>query len=208
MPDAGVLATILLIVGLLLIALELMIPSFGMIGILAAICMLISAWCAWQAWWADSPGFFWTYVAFWVLGIPAVMGGMLYLIQNSALGNHIVLKAPEPKGPLKSRAAGLVGRVGRTSSALMPGGMVVIDDGRHHAESTGMMIESGQPVEVIAVKSNRVVVKLSTEEALEASQLAAKDSSLAETMVASSGQEMPTEGSPESSPLDFEIPES
>ena len=43
MPDAGVLATILLIVGLFLLALELMIPSFGMIGILSAISLLISA---------------------------------------------------------------------------------------------------------------------------------------------------------------------
>ena len=45
MPDAGVLATILLIVGLFLLALELMIPSFGMIGILSAISLLIAAAC-------------------------------------------------------------------------------------------------------------------------------------------------------------------
>ena len=33
MPDAGVLATILLILGLFLLALELMVPSFGLLGI-------------------------------------------------------------------------------------------------------------------------------------------------------------------------------
>ena len=94
MPDAGVLATILLIVGLFLLALELMIPSFGMIGILSAISLLISAWSAWQAWWGTSPGFFWTYAAFWLLGIPSVLGGVLFLLQNTTLGYHIVLRGP------------------------------------------------------------------------------------------------------------------
>ena len=32
MPDAAVLATILLVVGLFLVAVEMMIPSFGLIG--------------------------------------------------------------------------------------------------------------------------------------------------------------------------------
>jgi len=128
MPDAGVLATILLIVGLFLLALELMIPSFGMIGILSAIALLISAWSAWQAWWGTSPGFFWTYAAFWLLGIPSVLGGMLFLMQNTALGDHIVLRGPasdssttkpNTRNPLQL----LVGKTGKAASLLMPGGM-------------------------------------------------------------------------------------
>lgn len=207
MPDAGILATILLIVGLLLIALELMIPSFGMIGILAAISMLISAWCAWQAWWADSPGFFWTYAAFWVLGIPSVMGGMLYLIQNSSLGDHIVLKAPVATEPVPSDLASLVGQIGRAASSLMPGGMVIINQQRHHAQSTGMMVEADSPVEVVALKNNRIIVKATTEEAFSAAQQSGSETSLSETIIAASGDSN-TEASVESSGLDFEIPES
>ena len=167
MPDAGVLATILLIVGLFLLALELMIPSFGMIGILSAISLLISAWSAWQAWWGTSPGFFWTYAAFWLLGIPSVLGGVLFLLQNTALGDHIVLRGPAADPPVgnpqnRNPLQSLVGKVGTTASLLTPGGMVMINNERFHAESLGMIIESGSPVQVVDVRGNRLVVKKCT----------------------------------------------
>jgi len=90
MPDAGVLATILLVAGLFLMALELMVPSFGLLGISATVCLVISLWSAGQAWWGSQPGFFWTYLAVWVGGIPAVLLGTLYLIQNTVLGMVLV----------------------------------------------------------------------------------------------------------------------
>lgn len=178
MPDAGVLATILLIVGLFLLALELMIPSFGMIGILAAVCLIVSAWSAWSAWWMDSPGLFWTYAGFWVLGIPSVMGGMLFLLQNTALGNHIVLRGPAPEQPAAQTEERygldlLIGRFGKATSMLCPGGMVNVDDERFHAESSGVVLDADSPIEVIAVRSNRLVVKGATAEALAAQQDAA-----------------------------------
>lgn len=160
MPDAGVLATILLIVGLFLIALELMIPSFGIIGILAAISLLISAWCAWQAWWGSSPGFFWTYAAFWLLGIPSVLGGVLYLIQHSRLGDHIVLKAPAPaSSPPTLEHEEFIGRLGQASSSLMPGGMIQLGNEKFHAETRGMMVEAGEQIEVIGMEGNRMIVR-------------------------------------------------
>ena len=138
LPDAGVLATILLIAGLFLLALELMIPSFGMIGILAGLSLLISAWCAWQAWWDDSPGFFWTYAAFWLLGIPSVLGGMLFLLQNTSLGNRIVLRPPDEETVVTDdddSLESLVGQIGEAASLLTPGGMVTVNGSRFHAES-------------------------------------------------------------------------
>lgn len=202
MPDAGVLATILLILGLFLIALELMIPSFGMIGIMATVSLLISAWCAWQAWWGTSPGFFWTYAAFWVLGIPAVMGGLLYMIQNSRLGDNIVLKGPQLESvQAQSTTDGLEGQIGKAVSSLMPGGMVTVGAERFHAESRGMMIETGSLVEIIAVQGNRLIVKQAPADAVvsgESSQVGISEAN-------SSGidsVEMADAGT-----LDFEIPE-
>lgn len=205
MPDAGVLATILLILGLFLIALELMIPSFGMIGIMAAVSLLISAWCAWQAWWGTSPGFFWTYAAFWVLGIPAVMGGLLYLIQNSRLGDNIVLKGPQLESvEVESTSDGLEGQIGKAISSLMPGGMVTVGGERFHAESRGMVIESGSLIEVVAVQGNRLIVKQAAADAI----LAHHNHSRSETNKMEEGSsvvdsvEMADAGT-----LDFEIPE-
>ena len=215
LPDAGVLATILLIAGLFLLALELMIPSFGMIGILAALSLLISAWCAWQAWWEDSPGFFWTYAAFWILGIPGVLGGMLFVLQNTSLGDRIVLRAPdeeiaasEDTNPLGS----LVGQLGEAASLLTPGGMVTVNGERYHAESPGMMIESGSAVKVIGIKSSRLVVRAHepsddgpAAEPTETDPSEAVDDQrhAADTVIA--GTSHPEE---DTGILDFEIPES
>ncbi len=166
MPDAGVLATILLIVGLFLLALELMIPSFGIIGICAAITLLISAWCAWQAWWGTSPGFFWTYVSFWVLGIPAVFVGMLVTMQYTKLGDAVVLRGPGKETASPTKQGGelqtLVGTNGKALTLLTPGGMVSVDGERFHAESPGMLIEPETAIQVVAVKGTRLVVKPTT----------------------------------------------
>lgn len=162
MPDAGLWATGLLILGLFLLALELMIPSFGMIGIMSAISLLVSAWCAWQAWWGTDPGFFWTYVAFWILGIPGALGLGLFLLQNTRLGDHLVLRPPggeEPDTDDENDLARLIGQSGTADSLLTPGGIVLVDGTRFHAESPGMLIEPGTPVTIIAVRANRLVVR-------------------------------------------------
>ncbi|MEO2016330.1 MAG: NfeD family protein [Fuerstiella sp.] len=225
MPDAGVLATILLIVGLFLLALELMIPSFGMLGIMSAISLLISAWSAWQAWFNDYPSLFWTYAGFWVLGIPSVLGGMLFLLENTRLGDHIVLRGPSADGPdssdtTNSHLASLVGRTGEAAALLTPGGMVNIDGERYHAESPGMPIEAGCPVQVTAARGNRLVVRAITTDvpAENTSPLnSPSHGELAQTVVAGTPEMDPGQKNIEvaeggqndnvSNPLDFEIPE-
>ena len=162
MPDAGLWATGLLILGLFLLALELMIPSFGMIGIMSAISLLVSAWCAWQAWWGTDPGFFWTYVSFWILGIPGAVGIALFLLQNTKLGDHLVLRPPESDEPAaddENDLTRLIGQTGTADSLLTPGGIVIVDGARFHAESRGMLIEPGTQVTISAVRANRLVVR-------------------------------------------------
>ena len=221
MPDAGVLATILLIVGLFLLALELMIPSFGMIGILSALTLLISAWCAWQAWWGTSPGFFWTYAAFWLLGIPSVLGGALFLLQNTSLGDRLVLRGPAAKEPVSEDGIreetglnALVGQIGSATSLLTPGGMVEVNNQRHHAESPGMVIEPGTPVEVVSIRSNRLVVRAVDPSQLSADKPAAEPTSpvesdpLAQTIASADIANSAVASDAESGGiLDFDIPE-
>lgn len=219
MPDAGVLATILLIVGLFLLALELMIPSFGMIGILAAVALVVSAWSAWSAWWIDSPGLFWTYAGFWVVGIPSVLGGMLFLLQHTSLGDRIVMRGPgaaanKSRNDARTQLNTLVGQIGVANSMLRPGGMVVVAGERFHAESPGMILESGSPIEVVSIKGSRLVVKAASDEAIAAAEAASEDSETqttdsvdgklqdADTAVALTSPEGDEDGI-----LDFEIPE-
>ncbi|MCA9083970.1 MAG: hypothetical protein KDA81_07940 [Planctomycetaceae bacterium] len=212
MPDAGVLATILLIVGLFLLALELMIPSFGMIGIMSALTLLISAWCAWQAWWGTSPGFFWTYAGFWLLGIPSILGGTLFLLQNTRLGDRIVLRgtAYEHGGMAteRRRLESLIGATGQTVGMLTPGGLVAIDGERFHAESAGVLIESGETVHVVKLKGNRLVVRAGASRESRPGRGSSVSADSENPVVASEnvlGGEQRTTG--DSDELDFEIPD-
>lgn len=190
--DAGVLATVLLIAGLFLIALELMIPSFGIIGIAAFICLVISLWSAGQAWWGTSPGFFWTYLTFLTLGIPGVTGGVLFLLQSTPLGKRVILKgqSKESLAPLtkvRNELGDLIGDHGSAATLLTPGGMIEIKGRRYHAESVGMMLETGTPIVVQAVRGTRLVVR-----PLSDKDIADSDESQKKTVNQSSDSEAPS----------------
>lgn len=187
--DAGVLATVLLIVGLFLIALELMIPSFGIIGIAAGICLVISLWSAGQAWWGTSPGFFWTYTTFLILGIPGVTGGMLFVLQTTPLGKRVILQSPTlesvtPLSKVRNELSELIGETGTAASLLTPGGMVEVKGRRYHAESVGMMVEPQTPIEVVGVRGTRVVVRPKEENASAQNSDSSKTSEIASSVSA------------------------
>ena len=106
MPDAAVLATMLLLLGLFLLGLEFFIPSFGMILTVAIISLVVSFWSACKAWWGVSPGFFWTYVAVLLTGIPGSLFSAIAIMQKTSLGNRLILRPPpvaekKPVNPLE-----------------------------------------------------------------------------------------------------------
>ena len=159
MPDAGILATLMLLVGLFLLGLEFFIPSFGMILVVAILSLIVSFWSAYKAWWGVNPLFFWTYVVVLMAGVPGILLGAVTLIQKTALGKRMIL-APLPASDLPPNPLEkLVGRTGVAQSLMTPGGIVVIDGNRHHAESIGMLIEGQTPVKVVSVRTSRLVVR-------------------------------------------------
>lgn len=160
MPDAAVLATILLLLGLFLLGLEFFIPSFGMILTIAVISLIVSFWSACKAWWGVNPGFFWTYIAVLLTGIPGSLFGAIAIMQKTSLGNRLILRPPpildrKPANPLDE----MIGQHGVAQTLLTPGGMVTINGERFHAESVGILIEPQTPVVVVAVRANRIVVQ-------------------------------------------------
>lgn len=160
MLDAGLLATFFLIAGLILLALEFFIPSFGMILVMAVISLVISFWSATKAWWGTSPGFFWTYVGVLTLGIPGSLFGTIALIQRTSLGNRIILQPAHSLQVSGADSMGhYVGQRGRSLSLMTPGGMVLIGGERLHGESVGMVIEPNVDVVVVAIRGNRVTVR-------------------------------------------------
>ena len=174
MPDAGILATMLLLLGLFLLGLEFFIPSFGMLLAIATLSLIVSFWSACKAWWGVNPAFFWMYVVVLVTGIPGSLLGAIAIMQNTSFGNRLILRPPPPDDkPATNPLDGMIGQRGTAQTLLTPGGMVSINSERFHAESLGMFIESQTPVIVVATRSNRIVVRPWTVEDENTSQQAA-----------------------------------
>jgi membrane-bound ClpP family serine protease len=204
MPDAGILATVMLLVGLFLLGLEFFIPSFGMILVAAVVSLIVSFWSAYKAWWGVSPGFFWTYIILLTAGIPGSLMGAITLIRKTPLGNRMILKpAPVNEFPAPGPLDHLIGKAGISQTLMTPGGIVLIDGERLHSESLGMLIEPNSPVVAVAVRGNRVVVRPAIPSDSESSNPAVSEQN-ASTKTAPDS--LPGK-SPEPHPLDFDFPQ-
>ncbi|MBC7965743.1 MAG: NfeD family protein [Fuerstia sp.] len=220
MPDAGILATMLLLLGWFLLGLEFFIPSFGMILAIAVISLIVSFWSACKAWWGVNPAFFWTYVVLLVAGIPGSLMSAVAIMQKTSFGNRMILRPPpvdekKPNNPLDE----LIGQRGTAQTLLTPGGMVSINSERFHAESLGMLIEPQTPVIVVATRANRIVVRPWTADDDKESQRLALDplpvvdtevldpATTSKNTSSDSRSSLPPIGNEKGDRLDFEIPD-
>jgi len=162
--DSGYLAILLLVIGLALIVCEVFIPSAGLIAAFATLCIAGSIASAWSAWFYTSPTYFAIYVVALLFLIPSAISGAFYVLPRTAFGRKVLLEAPDldevtPYQEEQRQLMRLVGHVGKTLTLLNPGGLVEVDGTRQHCESEGMLLEAGTPVEIVAVKGDRVVVR-------------------------------------------------
>lgn len=214
---------LLVIVGLGIIASEVFIPSAGMLSILAACCFGGSVYCAYKAWY--EPGqlaAFWSYVVCMVIGIPAFIGGGLYMLPKTALGNQLLV-GPQDLATLtpfqdeEQRLRELIEQPGKAMTLFSPGGMVQIGREKFHAESEGVIIDSGTDVVVVGVKGNRLVVRpLSLHQTVAGTQPGKSDSDADDAPLNKVRSETPaplaetlaskTEPDTGEAPIDFDIP--
>ena len=165
MDYAGVAALLLLVIGLALLIAEVFIPSGGVILMMAVASLVGSVWFAWSAWWENYPTYWWAYVGSLLVLVPAVLTGAFYVFPRTAWGRRVLLEAPsleEVTGYAREEEelGRLIGRRGKTLTMLNPGGLVIVDGKRYHAESQGILLDPGEEIEVIARKANRVVVRV------------------------------------------------
>lgn len=199
--DPALLAILGMLIGLALLVIEFFIPSGGLILVLACISLLSGVWGAWKAWGQDDPSMFATYLGLMVLLIPGAVGGGLYILNNTALGDRVLLRGPTPDevaglNTETEKLRTLVGSRGKTLSLLNPGGLVLVDGTRYHCESRGMMIEPQTEVEVLDVDGTRLVVRVPSE-----GQTRQDTDSESEEVRIADASDSTSEG------FDFEIPE-
>jgi membrane-bound serine protease (ClpP class) len=165
MDAAALTAVVLLGLGLVFLVAELLFGSDGSLSILGFVFWIAAAVFAWEGF-AHPLGLqLWAYVLAVIVGIPVAVGAMLTVLPNSPAGRKL-FTTPEPEDvrPVSEEEnlwrESLIGELGRSLTLMNPGGLVPIEGERQHAESEGLPIEPGQTVEVIAVRSNRFIVRL------------------------------------------------
>ena len=154
-------AILLLGLGLVLIVAELLIPSFGLLGLAASLSIIAGGVFAWRE---ESIVF---YMVMSGLCVPvAVMAGFK-LLPRSPLSKALMAPgfSTADNRAVDPRDAQLMGAEGAVIATLHPSGVARLDDRRVDVVSRGEMIEVGVRVRVIELLGNRVVVAEVGEEA-------------------------------------------
>jgi membrane-bound ClpP family serine protease len=165
MDAAALTAVVLLALGVLFVLTELVFGSDGSLSVLALLCWVAAAWFAWEAW-ANPMGWNgWAYVLAVFLGIPAAAGCILTALPHSPAGRKL-FSVPDPDEirPISEEQdlwrESLIGELAKSLTLMNPGGLILVDGERQHAESEGLPIEPDQMIEIIDVRSNRFIVRL------------------------------------------------
>ncbi len=118
--------------------------------------MLRSSWLPGDiAWWA--------YPSIAVGGVIAISILGVCVFPHSAIGENLLGEPDEdevaPFAPDDGERLQYIGRRGKTLTVMNPGGLVLLDGNREHAESEGAAIEAGETIEVIDLRGHRLVVR-------------------------------------------------
>jgi membrane-bound serine protease (ClpP class) len=171
--ETFVLALLLFILGLALVGLEIFVlPGFGAPGIFGILCMLAGLGLATfervpetSAEWGGL-GVKVSQYLFGMIGACVLAFVIARFLPKVPYANRLLLAPPgegpeaaEPVLPGATEAAGLLGAVGTTNTALRPAGVVRFGDKFVDVVSDGGFVPAGTRVQVIAVEGTRIVVK-------------------------------------------------
>ncbi len=148
---------IIAMLGLLLLFVEILMPGFGLFGILGTVSLLGTLAAVFRLY-----GF----TAFLVMlfAVVIIFFGMIVFAKKSGLYNKVVLQdKQEEKGFDETPLQGLLGKCGVTQTELKPFGVAEIDGKVIDVCSTGDFIDRGTRVQVVQITGKTVTVKVYTE---------------------------------------------
>ena len=148
---------IIAMLGLLLLFVEILMPGFGLFGILGTISLLGTLVAVFKLY-----GF--TVFLIMLIAVVIIFFGMIVFAKKSGLYNKVVLRdKQEAKGFDEAPLQGLLGKVGVTHTELKPFGVAEIDGKVIDVCSTGDFIDRDVKVQVIQITGKTVTVKTYTE---------------------------------------------
>ena len=144
----------LLVAGLILVGAEIFVPG-GILGVMGGIALLGAVVFGFLAF----PG----YGAWIAIGILVLLGVIIVLwvkiFPRTGMGKRMTVSTDLKRWKATNPGLdALVGKEGVSSSDLRPAGFAEIEGRRIDVVTRGEMINAGQPVRVLEVESNRVVV--------------------------------------------------
>ena len=146
----GFVSGLFLFAGLIFLFLEVFIPSFGVLGLLALASITFGVYGLFVQ------GHTWLACLAVVFYIGVVWLAFRVMVKRLNFGAAL---PPETSNSVDRRIGALVGREGVALTALRPAGMVLIDGQKIDVVTQGDFIEKDASVRVIDNSGNRVVVK-------------------------------------------------
>jgi membrane-bound ClpP family serine protease len=151
-------AVAMLLLAIALVVAELVVPSHGLLAILAAIAAIISVFMAAKV----SIGLGLFFGTFIFIATPFFFYWAIRLYPQTPVGKRIMLQEPADNQAFtaeSARLAQLVGQQGTALTVLRPAGSIDIGGNRINAQSEADVIDPGTPVQVIRVSGLKVFVK-------------------------------------------------
>ncbi len=148
---------VLAILGLVMLFAEILMPGFGLFGILGTISLFGSLVLTYRLY---------GMVTFLIMlaAMVVIFFAMVYVAKKSGLYNKVILKdRQEAKDFDESVLQGLLGQVGITQSTLRPFGVAEFDGKMVDVCSQGDFIDRGEKVQVVQITGKTVTVKAYTE---------------------------------------------
>ncbi len=157
-------AIVLLLMAFVLFIIELFVPSGGILGFVTALCILGAVGMAFRA--GIREGIVVTIIV--CVMVPTALAAALKYWPHTPFGRLILIQPPKADEVLPDSESywglkELIGKQGVAKSKLLPSGDVLIGGKKYDAVSNGLPIETGQRVKVVAIRTQRVVVRPLTE---------------------------------------------
>lgn len=158
-------AVALLAFGMLIVIVEMFLPSGGVLAVIATSAVVASIVMAFRHSSEAGVGF----MAIAVLGTPLLLALGFKIWPRTPLGRRILLDVPTgddvlPDPGMRKQLRELVGRIGTVKSLMLPGGPVMVEGVSYDALSEGTAVQPGQRVKVIEIRGTRIVVRPTDED--------------------------------------------
>ncbi|MEM8886166.1 MAG: NfeD family protein [Planctomycetota bacterium] len=150
---------LLMVASLALLAIEVIIVSFGAISLIAIACAVGGIMLAFD----ESATYGWSLVALAVVGGPLTLRAAFQILPKIPFARGFYLRAPDltrdDRQAADSTDRSLVGTTGEATSPLRPAGTALLAGARHDVVTRGKMLPSGAAVRVVEVSGNRIIVE-------------------------------------------------